>query len=141
MKIDSKLALRLAGAVGAAFLASLVLTWLMHDRMTERDAHRLIDIAFEDIENAIREAVDRRLVRQAMLFRDRLPALRAESVWADPKSAAARLREVAHELLVDDLCVIGADGILTHSADIRDLGYDFTTIGGQAAGCRPRLDQ
>ena len=54
MKTDRKLAFRLAGAVGVAFLASLALTWLMHDRMTERDAHRLIDIAFDDIENAIR---------------------------------------------------------------------------------------
>ena len=140
MKTDRKLAFRLAGAVGAAFLASLVLTWLMHDRMTERDAHRLIDIAFDDIENAIREAVDRRLVRQAMLFRDRLPALRAEPAWADPQTAVARLREVADELLVDELCVINSNGILTHSADVRDLGYDFKTIGGQAAGFRPLLD-
>ncbi len=141
MKIDSKLAFRLAGAVGAAFLASLVLTWLMHDRMTERDAHRLIDIAFDDIENAIREAVDRRLVRQAMLFRDRLPALRAEPVWADPQAASKRLREVADELLVDELCVIDADGILTHSATPDDIGFDFKTIGGQAAGFRPLLDR
>ena len=141
MKTDRKLAFRLAGAVGVAFLASLVLTWLMHDRMTERDAHRLIDIAFDDIENAIREAVDRRLVRQAMLFRDRLPALRAESVWTDPKAAVPRLREVADELLVDELCVIDANGILTHSATLGDIGLDFKTIGGQAAGFLPLLDQ
>ena len=141
MKTDRKLAFRLAGAVGVAFLASLALTWLMHDRMTERDAHRLIDIAFDDIENAIREAVDRRLVRQAMLFRDRLPALRAESVWTDPKAAVPRLREVADELLVDELCVIDANGILTHSATLGDIGLDFKTIGGQAAGFLPLLDQ
>ncbi len=141
MKTDRKLAFRLAGAVGVAFLASLALTWLMHDRMTERDAHRLIDIAFDDIENAIREAVDRRLVRQAMLFRDRLPALRAESVWTDPKATVPRLREVADELLVDELCVIDANGILTHSATLGDIGLDFKTIGGQAAGFLPLLDQ
>ena len=141
MKSTRKLAFRLAGAVGAAFLASLVLTWALHDWMTERSAHRLIDIAFEDVENAIREAVDRRLVRQAMLFRDRLPALRAEAVWADPRAAAARLREVADELFVDDLCVTDADGILTHSTDTRDIGYDFKTIDGQAAGFRPLLDR
>lgn len=81
MKVDRPLALRLALAVGAAFLASLALTWLMHDRMTARDAHRLIDMAFEDVEGAITEAVDRRLIRQAMIFRDRIPALRAEPVW------------------------------------------------------------
>ena len=141
MKIDRWLALRLAGAVGVAFLASLILTWILHDRMTAHDAHRLIDIAFEDVENAIRETVDRRLIRQAMLFRDRLPALRAESVWADPQAAAPRLREVAGELLVDDLHVVDSNGILTHSTDIRDLGYDFKTIGGLAAGFRPLLDR
>ena len=141
MKVDNKLAIRLAGAVGVAFLASLILTWSLHDWMTERSAHRLIDIAFEDVENAIREAVDRRLVRQAMLFRDRLPSLRAEPVWADPQAAATRLRAVADELLVDELCVIGADGILTHSADTRDIGFDFKTISGQAAGFKPLLDR
>ena len=141
MKTDRKLAFRLAWAVGAAFLASLALTWLLHDRLTERNAHRLIDIAFADVENAIREAVDRRLVRQAMLFRDRLPALRAEPVWNDPEAASARLREVAGELFVDELCVIGADGVLTHSADPRDIGFDFRTIGGQAAGFLPLLDR
>ena len=141
MKIDRWLALRLAGAVGVAFLASLILTWLLHDWMTTRAAHRLIDIAFEDVENAIRETVDRRLIRQAMLFRNRLPALRAESAWADPQAAAARLREVAGELLVDDICVVDSNGILTHGTDIRDLGYDFKTNGGQAAGFRPLLDR
>ena len=141
MNSRRKLATFLAGAVGAAFLGSLLLTWLLHDSLAERNANRLIDIAFEDVENAIREAVDRRLVRQAMLFRDRLPALRAEPVWADPQAAVARLREVARELFVDELCVVGADGILTHSADARDIGFDFNTIGGQAGAFRPLLDR
>ena len=141
MNSRRKLAACLAGAVGAAFLGSPLLTWLLHDTLAERNANRLIDIAFEDVENAIREAVDRRLVRQAMLFRDRLPALRAEPVWADPQAAVARLREVARELFVDELCVIGADGILTHSADARDIGFDFNTIGGQAGAFRPLLDR
>ena len=141
MNSRRKLAAFLAGAVGAAFLGSLLLTWLLHDTLAERNANRLIDIAFEDVQNAIREAVDRRLVRQAMLFRDRLPALRAEPVWADPQAAVARLREVARELFVDELCVIGADGILTHSADARDIGFDFNTIGGQAGAFRPLLDR
>ena len=141
MNSRRKLAACLAGAVGAAFLGSLLLTWLLHDTLAERNANRLIDIAFEDVQNAIREAVDRRLVRQAMLFRDRLPALRAEPVWADPQAAVARLREVARELFVDELCVIGADGILTHSADARDIGFDFNTIGGQAGAFRPLLDR
>ena len=140
MKIDRPLAIRLALAVGAAFLASLALTWLLHDHMTARDAHRLIDMAFEDVEGAITEAVDRRLIRQAMIFRDRIPALRAEPVWKDPAASVARLREVADELRVDELCVIDADGILTHSADARDIGFDFRTIGGQAGEFVPLLD-
>ncbi len=140
MKIDRKLAWRLALAVGGAFLASLVLTWFLHDRLTERNAQRLIDIAFSDVENAIREAVDRRLVRQAMLFRDRLPALREEAVWADPQAAASRLREVAEELLVDELCVAGPDGVITHGSDPRDIGFDFKAATGQAAEFLPLLD-
>lgn len=140
MKIDRRLAIRLAIAVGVAFLASLALTWLMHDRMTARDAHRLIDMAFEDIEGAITEAVDRRLIRQAMLFRDLIPELRAEPVWNDKDASVARLQEVANELRVDELCVINEQGILTHSADARDIGFDFRTIGGQAGEFVPLLD-
>ncbi len=141
MTVQRKLVLRLAGAVGTAFLASLVLTWFMHDRMAAHDANRLIDIAFEDVENAIREAVDRRLIRQVMLFRDHLPSLRAETVWSDPPAAVARLRELARELHVDELCVIDEKGLLTHSAEARDIGFDFTKQSGQAAGFLPLLDR
>ena len=140
MTIHRKLVLRLAGAVGTAFLASLVLTWFLHGRMAAHDANRLIDIAFEDVENAIREAVDRRLIRQVMLFRDLLPALRAEPVWSDPQAAVSRLRALAEELHVDELCVIDDKGLLTHSADARDIGFDFTKLSGQAAGFLPLLD-
>ena len=76
MTAQRKLVSRLAGAVAVAFVASLALTWLLHDRMMARDAHKLIDVAFNDVMGAIREKVDRRLVRQAMLFRDKLPELR-----------------------------------------------------------------
>ena len=141
MTARRKLVLRLAGAVVAAFLASLALTWLMHDRMTARDANKLIDVAFKDVEGAIREKVDRRLVRQAMLFRDKLPELRAHPDWGDKKKSVALLRRVASELKVDELCVIDPKGLLTHSADERDIGFDFTNIKGQAAGFKPLLDR
>ena len=141
MTAKRKLVVRLAGAVTAAFLASLALTWVLHDRMTARDARKLIDIAFHDVEGAIRETVDRRLIRHAMVFRDRLPALRANPVWRDSRASVALLRGVANEMGVDELCVIGADGILTHSADERDIGFDFTNIKGQAAEFRPLLDE
>ena len=74
MTTQKKLVARLAGAVAVAFVASMALTWLLHDRMTARDAHKLIDVAFKDVQGAIREKVDRRLIRQAMLFEYRIGA-------------------------------------------------------------------
>ena len=139
MTSRGKLVARLTGAVAVAFLASLALTWVLHDRMTARDAHKLIDVAFKDVEGAIREKVDRRLVRQAMLFRDKLPELRANPDWRDKKKSVALLRHLANELKVDELCVINSKGLLTHSADERDIGFDFTNIKGQAAGFLPLL--
>ena len=117
----------------------MALTWLLHDRMTARDAHKLIDVAFKDVVGAIREKVDRRLVRQAMLFRDKLPELQKNPDWRDKKKSVALLRNLANELNVDELCVIDANGLLTHSADERDIGFDFTNIKGQAAAFKPLL--
>ncbi|MBR1588486.1 MAG: SpoIIE family protein phosphatase [Kiritimatiellae bacterium] len=141
MTARGKLVARLTGAVATAFLASLALTWVLHDRMTSRDAHKLIDVAFKDVEGAIREKVDRRLVRQAMLFRDKLPELRKDPGWGDRNKSVALLQRVANELKVDELCVVNSRGLLTHSADERDIGFDFTNITGQAAGFRPLLDR
>ena len=140
MTAQRKLILRLAGAVSIAFLASLVLTWVLHDRMTARDAHKLIDIAFQDVAGAVREKVDQRLVRQAMVLRDRLPALRADPAWEDRKGAAvALLREVADELMVDEICIVDENGIITHGAEPLDIDFDFKTADGQAAGLKPLL--
>ncbi len=141
MTAHGKLVARLTGAVTVAFFASLALTWLLHDRMTARDAHKLIDVAFKDLKGAIREKVDRRLIRQVMLFRDKLPELRANPAWGDKKKSVALLRNLANELKVDELCVINSHGLLTHSADERDIGFDFTNIKGQAAGFKPLLDR
>ena len=139
MTAHKKLVTRLTGAVTVAFLASLALTWFLHDRMTAKDAHKLIDVAFKDVEGAIREKVDRRLIRQAMVFRDKLPELQAHPDWRDKKKSVALLRRLANELNVDELCVIESTGLLTHSADERDIGFDFTNIKGQAAGFKPLL--
>ena len=139
MTAQRKLVARLTGAVAVAFLASLMLTWLLHDRMTAHDAQKLIDIAFKDVQGAIREKVDRRMIRQAMLFRDKLPELRKHPDWNDKKKSVALLRRVANELKVDELCVVDSSGLLTHSADERDIGFDFTNIKGQAAAFKPLL--
>ena len=141
MTARGKLVSRLTGAVAVAFLASLSLTWVLHDRMTSRDAHKLIDVAFKDVEGAIREKVDRKLVRQAMLFRDRLPELRKDPSWRDKKKSVAMLQHLAEELKVDELCVVDQKGLLTQSANEEDIGFDFMKVGGQAAGFRPLLDR
>ena len=141
MTSRGKLVSRLTGAVAVAFLASLALTWVLHDRMTSHDAHKLIDVAFNDVEGAIREKVDRRLVRQAMLFRDRLPALQKDPGWRDKKKSVVLLQHLAEELKVDELCVVDHKGLLTHSANEEDIGFDFMKVEGQAAGFRPLLDR
>jgi len=139
MTAHRKLVVRLAWAVSVAFAASLGLTWLLHDRMMARDAHKLIDVAFKDVIGVIREKVDRRLIRQAMLFRDKLPELQKNPDWSDKKKSVALLRNLANELNVDELCVIDGKGLLTHSANELDIGFDFTNIKGQAAGFKPLL--
>ena len=140
MTAQRKLVIRLTGAVLLAFIASMALTWILHDRMTARDAYKLIDSAFRDVEGAIRENVDRRLVRQTMAFRDRLPVLQANEIWNNPHEAANLLRTVADELRVDDLCVVDANGILTHSTNPGDIGFDFKTAKGQASEFLSLLD-
>jgi serine phosphatase RsbU (regulator of sigma subunit) len=140
MKANSKLLAQLAAALIVAFLASLGITWTLHNHIMEADAYKLIDIAFKDVEDAIRERVDRRLVRQTMLFRDKLAGLKATPVWKDPKAAAPILRKLADELMVDELCVVDENGILTHASNLHDIGFDFKSASGQARAFLPLLD-
>ena len=44
-----KLALRLLCAVVAAFAASMVLTWMLHDYITTRERMKLFEEVFDDI--------------------------------------------------------------------------------------------
>ncbi len=140
MTKNRKLLAQLSGAVFIAFLASLVLTWILHDHLTERDAHRLIDVTFKDVEGAIREKVDQRLVREAMLFRDMLPSLRRDSAWSDLVRSSALLRKTAAELKVDELCVANANGVITHCSNEQSVGFDFKKQSGQAKDFLPLLD-
>ncbi len=127
------LAVRLLVSVLTAFAASMAFTWMLHDRMTAREANSMIDITFDDVEKAIRERVDRRMVRQAMIVRDRIGDMRAEPWWGDPDESSRRLRALADELWLDEICVADARGVLTHSARREEVGaLDFTKAGGQA---------
>ena len=141
MTAHRKLVMQLVGAVLVAFVASMVFTWVLHTRMTAREAYSLIDSSFRDVEKAIRERIDRRMIRQAMLVRDRLDQMRLQPWWSDPDESSRRLRALADELRVDEICVADSSGMLTHSARREEVGsLNFRTVGGQAGAFAPLLD-
>ena len=130
---QKKLSWRLVGAVASAFVASLFLTWLLHENMTQREMHRLFDNVFSDVEIDITERVNERMIRQAMALRDKYYEMREEAWWNDPDESSRRLRELADELGVDEVCIVNADGLLTHSARREEVGaLNFRTAEGQA---------
>ena len=130
---QKKLSWRLVGAVAGAFVASLFLTWLLHEHMTQRELHRLFDNVFNDVEIDISERVNERMIRQAMALRDKYYEMREEAWWNDPDESSRRLRELADELGVDEVCIVNADGLLTHSARREEVGaLNFRTAEGQA---------
>ena len=142
MTAHRKLVLQLVGAVLLAFVASMVFTWMLHTRMTSREAYSLIDSSFRDVEKAIRERIDRRMIRQAMLVRDRLDQMRQQPWWGDPDESSRRIRALADELRVDEICVADSSGLLTHSARREEVGaLNFRTVGGQAGAFAPLLDR
>ena len=116
------LACRLVGAVLLAFAASMVFTWMLHERMTRRAMQSLFDNKFNDVAVDIRERVDERMLRQAMALRDKYYEMREEDWWNDPDESCRRLRALARELGVDEICIVNADGLLTHSARREEVG-------------------
>ena len=130
---NRRLILRLFGAVAIAFVASMVLTWILHERMTKREMQRIFDNVFNDVAVDIRERVDEKMLRQAMALRDRYYEMREEPWWSDPDESCRRLRALANELRVDEICIVNAEGMLTHSARREEVGaLDFTKTEGQA---------
>ena len=128
-----KLAWRLVGAVALAFVASLVLTWMLHEQLTWRDTKHLIDNVFSDVAVDIRERVDARMFRQAMVVRDKVYEMQEQPWWNDPDESSRRLLELAGELGVDEICIADAKGLLTHGARREQVGaIDFTRAEGQA---------
>jgi serine phosphatase RsbU (regulator of sigma subunit)/anti-sigma regulatory factor (Ser/Thr protein kinase) len=130
---NRKLVWRLVGAVAIAFAASMVLTWVLHEKMTKREMQRIFDNVFSDVAVDIRERVDAKMLRQAMVLRDSYYEMREEPWWNDPDESSRRLRELADELQVDEICIANADGLLTHSARREEVGaLDFSKADGQA---------
>ena len=132
MKGYAKLRVQFAGSIALAFLLTLGLTWAVFNHRSEREAFELIDRIFADVRSGVREVVDAKLIHQAMVVRDRLPELEALPEWKDPVAAIPVLRKLAGELNVDEVCVVDARGVLTHSARREDIGLDFHKLGGQA---------
>ena len=142
MTAQKKLVWRLVGAVAIAFVASLALTWVLHEQLTRRDTRRLLEDAFNDVAVDIRERVDSRMLRQAMLVRDKYYEMREEAWWEDPGESSRRLRELAEELGVDEICFSDANGILSHSARRDEVGaLDFRKDSGQAGEFAALLDE
>ena len=128
-----RLVWRLVGAVSVAFAASMVLTWLLHERMVQKELRRLVDNVFDDVAVHITERVNGRMLRIAAEVRDRILDMREETWWNDPDESSRRLRALANDLGVDEICVADADGNLTHSARREEVGaLNFRTDKGQA---------
>ena len=142
MSANRKLVWRLVGSVLAAFVASMALTWVLHEKMTTREMHRLFGNVFDDVAVDIRERVDQKLLRQAMVVRDKYYEMREEAWWDDPDESSKRLRELANELGIDEICIVNDKGLLTHSARREEVGaLDFTKTEGQAREFAALLDE
>ena len=128
-----RLVWRLVGAVSVAFAASMVLTWLLHERMVQKELRRLVDNVFDDVAVHITERVNGRMLRIAAEVRDRILDMREETWWNDPDESTRRLQALAGELGLDEICVADANGLLTHSAHREQVGaLNFSTAEGQA---------
>ena len=126
MTARRSLDLKLALSVVLAFAVSMAVTTGVHNRLSVREADKLIDSAFADVEAEIRDCVNARLVRQAMAVRERLED--------GAKTDLLSLRALARELRVTEICVADARGVVTHSSEPDYLGFDFSRAAGQAAG-------
>ena len=128
-----RLAWRLVGAVAIAFAASMALTWVLHERMAKSEMHRMVDEVFGDVAVDIRERVDSRMLRLAMVVRDKIYEMRDEDWWNDPDESSRRLRALADDIGVDEICIADDKGMLTHSARREEvMALDFTRAEGQA---------
>ena len=142
MTAQRRLAWNLVGAVATAFVASLILTWLLHARMTKRAMLALVDDLFSDVEVHIRERVDSMMLRRALMARDRIYEMREQPWWSDPDESSRQLRELAEELGLDEVSVANEKGLLTHSARREEVGVlDFTKAEGQAREFAALLDE
>ena len=107
MTARRSLNLKLIFSVLAAFLLSLAFSWLLHDRLSERDAYALIDRTFENVQDELTDCINERLVLVCMAARELLEDGHPD----DPAS----LQKLAHELRVTEISVADDKGDIIRS--------------------------
>ena len=138
MTARRSLNLKIALSVLAAFLLSLTFSWFLHDRLSGRDAYKLIDRMFENVEDEIIDCVNERLVRQCMAVRERLD----DGVPID----TASLQALASEMHVTEISVADAKGDIIGSSVPEYLAgpgkpaFNFATAGGKAEDMMRLID-
>lgn len=130
MTARRSLNLKLALSVLATFALSLAFSWFLHNVLSERDAYKLIDSAFENVESEIIDCVNERLVRQCMAVREAL-----EDGYPDDVKS---LQKLAREMRVTEISIANQNGdiIRTSVPDYLAVpgkpAFNFVTAGGKA---------
>ena len=108
MTARRNLNLKLAFSVLAAFLLSLAFSWILHDRLSERDAYALIDTTFDNVQDELADCVNERLVLVCMAARELLEDGHPD----DPAS----MQKLARELRVTEVSVVDEKGDIIRSS-------------------------
>lgn len=122
--IPRRLFLKLAGSVVAAFVLTLTLTGAVLFFQSGRNAEKLMQREFADVRDEVEERIDRRLISVAIEAREQLADTPDRSVEA--------MRRLAGGLCIDEICVVGADGVIETSNVDDYVGFDFKTAEGPA---------
>ena len=122
--------LKLVLSILATFALSMAFTWILHDRLAERDVYALIDRTFENVEDEIIDCVNERLVRQCMAVREILDE-------GHPDDTAS-LQALARKMNITEISVANANGDIIRASVPEYLAHDgkpafnFKTAGGKA---------
>ncbi len=124
INLPRKLLFKLIASVICAFFVTMAITWIIHVTFADRNAMKVINRVLDDVQGEIEDRVNQKLIMAAMVARDRLPEI---TDWS-----SERLRTLAEDLRVDDVCVVDKNGILIASAHPHEVGFDFHKGDGQA---------
>ena len=125
-----RLDLKLVLSILATFVLSMAFSWILHDRLAERDVYALIDRTFENVEAEIIDCVNERLVRQCMAVRDILDE-------GHPDDTAS-LQALARKMNITEISIANSKGDIIRASVPEYLAHDgkpafnFKTAGGKA---------